>query len=39
MKEQMNEIAILKYKIQRYQMLRNGVMCQQLKQKLQKLMA
>lgn len=37
MKGQTNEVALLEYQIQRYKRLRNGVMCQQLKQKLLKL--
>ncbi len=39
MKELLNEVAQLEYQIQRYQRLRNGVRCQQLKQRLLKLKA
>lgn len=39
MKELTSEMAMLERQIQRYQRLRNGVMCQQLKQKLLKLKA
>lgn len=39
MMKEKNEVALLKYQIQRYQMRKNGVMCQQLKNKLHKLLA
>lgn len=39
MKERLNEIEELQYRIQRYQAMGNGVMCQTLKNRLQKLLA
>lgn len=39
MKKNVNEIALLQYQIKRYQAMGNGIMCQTLKGKLQKLLA
>lgn len=39
MKKDANEIMMLQYRIQRYQSMRNGAMCQALNGKLQKLLA
>ncbi|HJA86765.1 MAG TPA: hypothetical protein H9950_11380 [Candidatus Bacteroides avicola] len=39
MKKNVNEILKLQYQIKRYQAMRNGVMCQTLNGKLQKLLA
>lgn len=39
MEKNVNEIMKLRYQIKRYQMMRNGAMCQLLNGKLQKLLA
>lgn len=39
MKRNVNEIEMLKYRIERYQQMRNGTMCQLLNLQLQKLQA
>lgn len=39
MKKMSNEIMMLQYRIKRYQAMGNGVMCQVLNGKLQKLLA
>jgi len=39
MKMNANEIMMLQYRIKRYQAMGNGIMCQLLNGKLQKLMA
>lgn len=39
MEKNVNEIMKLRYQIKRYQMMRNGTMCQLLNGKLQKLLA
>ena len=39
MKENVNEIVMLQYRIKRYQTMRNGAMCQALNGQLQKLLA
>lgn len=39
MEKNVNEILKLRYQIKRYQMMRNGAMCQLLNGKLQKLLA
>ena len=38
MKKNENEIMMLQYRIKRYQAMGNGVMCQKLNSKLQKLL-
>lgn len=38
MKKNLNEILMLRYRIQRYQAMRNGTMCQALNGQLQKLL-
>lgn len=38
MKKNPNEILMLRYRIQRYQAMRNGAMCQALNGQLQKLL-
>jgi hypothetical protein len=39
MKQIVNEISMLQYRIKRYQTMRNGIMCQALKARLEKLLA
>ncbi|MBQ9498868.1 MAG: hypothetical protein Q4D30_06950 [Bacteroidales bacterium] len=39
MKQNVNEITMLQYSIKRYQAMRNGIMCQTLKTRLEKLLA
>ena len=39
MKQIVNEISMLQYRIKRYQTMRNGSMCQALKARLEKLLA
>ena len=39
MKQIVNEISMLQYRIKRYQTMRNGIMCQALKTKLEKLLS
>lgn len=39
MKQIVNEISMLQYRIKRYQTMRNGIMCQALKTRLEKLLA
>lgn len=39
MKENVNEIVMLQYRIKRYQAMGNGAMCQAFNSKLQKLLA
>ena len=39
MKENVNEIVMLQYRIKRYQAMGNGAMCQALNSKLQNLLA
>lgn len=39
MKENVNEIVMLQYRIKRYQAMGNGAMCQALNSKLKKLLA
>ena len=38
MKQIVNEISMLQYRIKRYQTMRNGIMCQALKTRLEKLL-
>jgi len=39
MKQNVNEISMLEYRIKRYQTMRNGIMCQALKTRLEKLLS
>lgn len=39
MRQNVNEIMMLRYRIKRYQAMRNGTMCQMLNNQLQKLLA
>lgn len=39
MKKNVNEISMLQYSIKRYQAMRNGIMCQALKTRLEKLLS
>lgn len=39
MKQNVNEISMLQYRIKRYQTMRNGIMCQVLKTRLEKLLS
>lgn len=39
MKKNQNEIMMLQYRINRYQAMGNGIMCQKLNNKLQKLLS
>ena len=39
MRKNENEISMLQYRIKRYQTMRNGIMCQVLKTRLEKLLS
>ena len=39
MKQIVNEISMLQYRIKRYQTMRNGIKCQALKTRLEKLLS